>query len=106
MHHVLDVERNVYKALNLPRVSKTQMTKTVMDWGAVEAYLRAAKLGVKGNFRGDGRQSSGTFVIGPPPQGIIYEHRPGHFGELPDGQEILKVCSMPTIEFGVYNHNY
>jgi len=70
----------------------------------IESYKRVHKQGIPGNFHGDGYQTGATFVLGPSPHGILYEHRQDYFGDLADEKEIVRICSKPSIIFGVYNY--
>jgi peroxiredoxin len=99
-----DTPRTVYKALGLKRWTAKELFLASLEKRTYEAIMRNKEL--HGNvMRGDPMQMGGTFLIGPSPQGILYEHRQTFFGDLPDTNEILRLCDKPKFVFGVYNFN-
>lgn len=57
------------------------------------SIMRAKGKSVEGNLKGEGRLLGGVFVIGPPGQGILYEHREAEWGDHANLTEISDALS-------------
>jgi prostamide/prostaglandin F2alpha synthase len=71
----LDTDRTVHKALGLVKYGIVAGLADLVTSASRKAVSAALKLGIKGNFDGDGFQLGGTFVVGPGNTGLLYEYR-------------------------------
>ena len=86
----LDPERRAYAALHLQRLPMLTglmalLSSTTRAWNA-----QVSAMGVTGNFKGDGMQLGGTYIIGAGGE-VWFEHVQKEFGDHPTVEQLLQV---------------
>eukprot|EP01133_Synstelium_polycarpum_P014566 gene14566-17219_t len=94
----IDRSRSVYRALSLKRMGFWDSAVGLTDPKLSVYRKRAKETGLPSNFRGDGLQLGATLVLGPKPQGALYDLRQTKFTDVFDLNKILKACKKPYPE--------
>ncbi|KAJ9089051.1 hypothetical protein DSO57_1016839 [Entomophthora muscae] len=89
---LVDNERNVHTALNLKKVSVSMGFKDLMSSATRAAITAANQSGIGGDFKGDGLQLGGTFVVEKGTGKVLYEYRQLGAGSYTSLKEIYKCC--------------
>ena len=89
----IDTDRSAYEKLGLQRMGGFTGILNLMSSG-VRAWNNEVKaMGITGNFKGDGMQMGGTYVIGPGGE-VWMERKQTDFADHPSTEEVLAVLEQ------------
>ncbi|KAJ9074269.1 hypothetical protein DSO57_1007961 [Entomophthora muscae] len=88
----LDTERTVHRALGLTKMSIIAGLADLLTAASRAAVSAANKLGISGDFNGDGFQLGGTYVIGAGSAGLLYEYKQTGAAEYPSMKSIFSAA--------------
>eukprot|EP01132_Coremiostelium_polycephalum_P002223 gene2223-2740_t len=91
----IDKTRAVYRALNIKRMGFWESAIGLADSKFSTYRNRAKQMNIPSNFRGDGLQLGATLVVGPTPQGALYDFRQQKFTDIFDLNQVLNACMLP-----------
>ncbi|KAI9292788.1 hypothetical protein K502DRAFT_355798 [Neoconidiobolus thromboides FSU 785] len=89
---LIDDERSVHKALDLPKLPVSAGLKDLMSSATRAAIAAAQKAGISGDLKGDGFQLGGTFVVEKETGKLLYEFRQLGAGAYTSSKEIYEAC--------------
>ncbi|KAJ9057843.1 hypothetical protein DSO57_1004625 [Entomophthora muscae] len=89
---LIDTERSVHKALNLPKLPVSAGLKDLMSAATRSAIAAAQKAGITGDLKGDGFQLGGTFVVEKVTGELLYDFKQVGAGSYCSLKEIYEAC--------------
>ncbi|KAI9295636.1 hypothetical protein K502DRAFT_364833 [Neoconidiobolus thromboides FSU 785] len=88
----LDTDKTVHKALGLTKMSILVGLSDLLTSASRAAVSAALKLGISGDFNGDGFQLGGTYVVGAGEKGLLYEYKQTGAAIFPSIKSVFKAC--------------
>ncbi|KAJ9080386.1 hypothetical protein DSO57_1025595 [Entomophthora muscae] len=89
---LVDNERNVHTSLDLKKVPVSVGLKDLMSSATRAAIMAATKAGIQGDFKGDGFQLGGTFVVEKATSKLLYAYRQVGAGSYSSLKEVYESC--------------